>query len=77
MSDWSNWNKGERSLASRLSYISNLIKGKKYDFSTQFQLGYKPKINWCDVNMGADIFMIVIAFAFVIVAYGIYRYLSK
>ena len=66
-----------RSLASRLSYISNLIKGKNMTFQHNSNLDISLKLTGVMSNMGADIFMIVIAFAFVIVAYGIYRYLSK
>ena len=48
-------------------------------FQHNSNLDISLKLTGVMSNMGADIFMIVIviAFAFVIVAYGIYRYLSK
>lgn len=46
-------------------------------FQHNSNLDISLKLTGVMSNMGADIFMIVIAFAFVIVAYGIYRYLLK
>ncbi len=46
-------------------------------FQHNSNLDISLKLTGMMSNMGADIFMIIIALAFVIVAYGIYRYLSK
>ena len=46
-------------------------------FQHNSNLDISLKLTGMMSNMAADIFMIIIALAFVIVAYGIYRYLSK